>query len=123
MASEGRRAYYKEWYANGGKEKIRKSDAVWKAQHREQALNSSRRAHYKHRYGISLECYQEMAEAQQGCCAICGRLPNERLHLDHDHKTGKIRQLLCRWCNTVLGRLEMTPGMLESTSEYLVKHG
>ena len=41
-----------------------------------------------------------MLEAQDGRCAICGNKPRKRrLDVDHNHKTGKVRGLLCRRCN------------------------
>lgn len=48
-------------------------------------------------YGISTEEYDRILEAQDGKCAICGRKPTgkKRLAVDHDHKTGAVRGLLC----------------------------
>jgi hypothetical protein len=61
----------------------------------------------RHRYGISLAQYDEMAETQGGVCAICGQPPKQkRLHVDHDHETGRVRGLLCAPCNTRLHALE-----------------
>lgn len=59
------------------------------------------------KYGITAEQYNQMFATQDGVCAICGRPPKtKRLHVDHDHKTGKIRSLLCMMCNTKLGIIE-----------------
>ena len=59
------------------------------------------------KYGITAEQYNKMLAEQNGVCAICGRPPKtKRLHVDHDHKTGKIRALLCMMCNTKLGIIE-----------------
>jgi hypothetical protein len=63
------------------------------------------KADVKHRYGITEDDYQRMAEKQSQSCAICGRR-TERLDVDHDHKTGKVRGLLCIRCNTTVGILE-----------------
>ena len=53
--------------------------------------------------GVSTEDYERMLAAQGGGCAICGALPKtRRLHVDHDHKTGEIRGLLCYRCNKAL---------------------
>jgi len=61
-------------------------------------------------YGISVEQYEAMLKQQSGCCAICKKAPGEnargRLHVDHCHKTGKIRGLLCVKCNMALGWVE-----------------
>jgi hypothetical protein len=66
-----------------------------------------------------------MYEEQNGACAICkgegdGRW--KKLCVDHDHKTGKVRQLLCRNCNVVLGQVGDNPNLLEEMIKYLQKH-
>ena len=60
------------------------------------------------RYGITVEEYDALFDAQQGKCALCGGDSNGRgrLAVDHDHATGRVRGLLCFTCNTALGRLE-----------------
>lgn len=56
-------------------------------------------------YGLSTGDYQRLYDAQGGVCAICQRATgaSRRLSVDHDHKTGEVRGLLCRPCNTMLG--------------------
>src|SRR5678810_15646 len=59
------------------------------------------------RFGLSQDEYDAMEQVQGGLCATCRR-PEEsgwarRLHIDHDHDTGKVRGLLCGKCNTCLG--------------------
>lgn len=50
--------------------------------------------------GITAEEYDLRLAAQGGGCAICGATPKtRRLHVDHDHKTGAVRGLLCLRCN------------------------
>lgn len=63
-------------------------------------------------YSLSEEEYFTLLVAQEGICALC---LNERpLVIDHDHRTGKVRGLLCRSCNGSLGVLEkITLGRLE----------
>ena len=57
----------------------------------------------KHYYNITLAEYDQMFEDQKGVCAICGNPENNRrLAVDHDHKTGKVRGLLCTRCNVKL---------------------
>lgn len=61
----------------------------------------------KCRYNITLDQYDEIFEQQNGVCAICGEPEiKKRLSVDHDHKTGKIRGLLCQRCNFNLGIYE-----------------
>ena len=68
-----------------------------------------RNRHLIREYGISLENYNKMFEEQKGCCFIC-RIHQSKLEMslvvDHDHKTNKIRGLLCRNCNCRLGHYE-----------------
>ena len=55
--------------------------------------------------GVSDEDYARMLAAQGGACAIdgCNRTPKtRRFHVDHDHKTGYVRGLLCHWHNRVM---------------------
>lgn len=57
---------------------------------------------------------------QEGLCAIC-RQPSDgrRLDIDHDHKTDRVRGLLCRKCNLSIGKFEDDPNMLRRAAEYL----
>lgn len=57
----------------------------------------------KHRYGITIADYDRMFAEQDGKCAIC--LRERKLIIDHDHKTKKVRGLLCHACNTAIGKL------------------
>lgn len=63
----------------------------------------------KSKYNLTLDQYDEMTLNQGGMCAICDR--EGGLGVDHDHKTGKVRQLLCRSCNTMLGGFKDSAGL------------
>ena len=55
------------------------------------------------RHGVTGEAYADMLAAQDGVCLTCGKTPEtegQRLAVDHDHATGEIRGILCRYCNT-----------------------
>jgi hypothetical protein len=53
--------------------------------------------------GVSDDDYARLLEAQDGHCALCPSEPKtRRLHADHDHRTGKVRGLLCHRCNRVV---------------------
>jgi recombination endonuclease VII len=56
----------------------------------------------KAKYGITLEDYAAMLERQDGQCAICGTA-DEKLVVDHNHTTGRVRSLLCHLCNALIG--------------------
>jgi len=78
-------------------------------------------------YGITQEHYQEMFLAQNGKCAVCKQPETDldtrtqkiaNLHIDHDHKTGKVRALLCRGCNTAYGQLNEDPDRIRMLLKY-----
>lgn len=77
------------------------------------------------RYGLTVEDYDEMLRQQEGACAICKEPPSEgwKLAVDHDHKTGKVRGLLCLGCNVTVGYLEENPIRIQGCQAYLEKHG
>jgi hypothetical protein len=87
----------------------------WWAAHKEEGNERKRRA----RYGISEADYQAMLARQGGVCAICRRKSKRRLEIDHCHKTGKVRGLLCGNCNTALGRCHDDPDILRAAIAYL----
>lgn len=100
-----RKAYHKEYnkkyYAlNRTKERERKKD-YWK----------------KYAYNLDPIGYAAMLQFQDFKCKICG-IENLNLHVDHDHKTGIIRGLLCRNCNVGLSYIEKD-GFIEKCKEYL----
>jgi hypothetical protein len=74
----------------------------------------------KNLYGIAIEEYNLLFQKQNGKCAICNNTQlDRRLAVDHDHKTGKIRGLLCQKCNTALGRFEDNSELLKRAIQYL----
>jgi len=85
----------------------------------------------KRRYKISPETFFRLLALQEGGCAVCGKLyetggpgrrtrdGNRNLSIDHDHKTGKIRGILCSRCNTALGLAEDSIDRLLALINYL----
>lgn len=73
-------------------------------------------------YGITQSEYDDRWIAQNGLCPVCHQKPNDKLHIDHCHKTGKVRGLLCRKCNLGLGYFEDDILRLENAIKYLQKH-
>lgn len=69
------------------------------------AATKAHRAHVAKTYGIAVDDYDRLYIAQDGRCAICRRATgkSKRLAVDHDHKTGLVRGLLCGVCNNILG--------------------
>lgn len=98
--------------------------------HRRLLFPTKQRPHYgtkerdkylRKTYGISLEDYQSILSVQGGVCAICKKTPSDNisLHVDHDHKTGFIRGLLCYQCNDGLGNFKDNKELLEKAIRYL----
>ena len=87
----------------------------------------SREYRMKTKFGLTVEQVNEMAEAQGGKCAICCKRPRPKQvayiespwHVDHDHKTGKVRGLLCNRCNLMLGHVDDDVTILQTAIEYL----
>ena len=97
---------------------------VWARKYRR--TESGSRAEMRGRlkgYGITLADYGRMLCEQGGVCAICKTLrvskAHPRLNVDHNHKTGKVRGLLCWMCNRGIGLLGDDLKRLESAVEYL----
>lgn len=92
------------------------TERAYRESHREQI----RAAERKRMYGLTLEQYEAMIEAQGGKCAICGK-HMEKPHVDHDHMTGEVRGLLCRRCNLALGIFGEDISILRAAVRYLAK--
>lgn len=80
---------------------------------------------------ITLDEYKKMVEEQNNKCAICSKEETckdpkhdriRRLSIDHCHKTGKARALLCHNCNLTIGRFKDNIALLNKAIEYLEKH-
>ena len=129
------RAYSKAWY-HRNKEKARAyaaekrkanpeahkaSKRRWAANNPGKAKESGRRTKLK-AYGITLEQYNAMFEAQGSVCKICGSAsPRNRngWSLDHCHATNRVRGILCHPCNVLLGLAGDSETTLLSAIEYL----
>ena len=107
------------------KPKVKKSKRAYQKRYREKNIESintkSRGTHIKHKYGITLKQYDKMFEDQGGICKICSgvNINGRRLSIDHNHKTGKVRGLLCQRCNLELGFIEKHANDLERILKYL----
>lgn len=74
-------------------------------------------------YGITSKDYDNMLSQQGGCCRICGTPQQDfskPLCVDHCHKTGKVRGILCNSCNSMLGYAKDNLFILENAIEYLM---
>jgi hypothetical protein len=102
-----RASSYDRDYALRHRERLTRQAREWSQKNPSRVLN----AHLKRNYGITLDEFNRMLTEQGGGCAICGAREGKgkgngvRLHVDHDHVTGKARGLLCGTCNRGIGQL------------------
>jgi len=135
MTKEAKRLYTRKWYReNSAKrqayrlanvEKIKVSRRAYRLRKGDDLKVARRHSMRKSTYGISQDEFEQMLADQGGCCAICkNREPvaNRALAVDHDHKTGKVRQLLCSNCNRGLGCFRDDPKLLQTALEYQLRH-
>jgi hypothetical protein len=132
----------KYYYAN--KEKVRAATKKWfdnlteKEQHafleKQKAQSKAwrkinprdKRDRRGERFGISSKEYQEKRDQQKedgDLCGLCKRPLGERAHLDHNHRTNKLRDFIHRDCNLAIGLLEDDPKLCRLAAEYLERHG
>ena len=89
-----------------------------------------KRAPRRAQLGLSLDEYEALLARQGGGCAICGATPKRvkkdgtpyRLQVDHDHKTGKVRGLLCFQCNRLTLGKHADAERLRRAADYLDAH-
>lgn len=89
-----------------------------------------RERRYKNKYGITLQQYEEMLARQDNRCAICREHESQaqqgtvrQLAIDHDHRTKKVRELVCNSCNAIMGHADDSIERLKDIITYLRKHG
>jgi hypothetical protein len=122
-------------YRNTRKEQMQEYAHRYYEIHKDQMQEDHRRWHESHKkqgrgywlkfkFSMTREEYEAMLSQQDGKCAICGipsALFNRGLAVDHNHKTKKIRALLCHNCNTMLGHSFDDPEILRAAAKYLEK--
>lgn len=142
MTPEEKKEYYlknKERYRERNrinylqnKERYRERNRIYYANNKgKMASNRTGKKRYmtewmlKKKYGLSELEYKNLLSIQFGCCAICGKEASQykrKLAVDHDHKNGKIRGLLCVKCNGGIGCFDENQALLDRAKEYLAKH-
>jgi hypothetical protein len=73
------------------------------------------------KYNLSPKAYNQMLAQQNGVCAICREPERDgrSLSVDHDHRTGRVRSLLCSGCNKAIGFLRESPLLARAAAMYL----
>ena len=97
------KAYHHKYYIEN-KDRLRKQNHEYYLEHKDEAREYSKKYHLKNKYDLSIEEWTKLCNRQKGVCAICHR--KTKLVIDHNHKTGKIRGILCIHCNMLLGIVE-----------------
>ncbi len=90
---------------------------IWRKASRKYINYDIRRNKTLKKYGLDLQSYNNLFDKQNGGCKICGDKVN--LCVDHNHKTGKIRGLLCNGCNRGIGFMKENISNLEKAILYL----
>lgn len=110
MARKSKRAYYLR-----NREEIMSKSAEYKRR------NPRRVKAYilKQKYKLTPEERAQMINDQGGCCEICGVFQGEKLEIDHNHATGRVRAMLCRNCNSGLGFFQDSYELLSIARSYL----
>ncbi len=79
----------------------------------------------KQQYGLTVDDYERMWSAQDGRCKVCrvemirGGRTMDAVNVDHDHATGRVRGLLCSYCNLALGYAKDDAARLRALADYL----
>jgi Recombination endonuclease VII. len=96
---------------------------LWHRKHHQETKTPEKTKKYqlKSKYNMTLEEYDKLVEFQQNGCAICRQLvtSERKLAVDHNHKTGEIRGLLCFKCNSLIGLANDDEDLLWKAMEYL----
>ncbi len=115
----------KRRYREANHEKVCAQERKYAADNREKRREKRLATHLLNTYGLTLEDVQAAWDAQGGKCGICQvpMLPSGKqsrsVCVDHDHLTGKFRELLCRKCNRALGMYE---NQRDGIDAYLRRH-
>jgi len=112
---------YDKAYRTKNKDKYKERYTEYYKRYRDEHKAKSEAYRVQREYGLSLEQVDELVLKQNHKCAICGKLLKETKRcIDHDHRTGKVRGILCIRCNTGLWSLEDEEYKVKAL-EYLAK--
>jgi|ERR1035437_434713 hypothetical protein len=100
------------------KEKLMLDKKNWYIKNKDRILENS----IIKKFGLSFEDRNKKIKLQKNKCAICKNIFSKTPHIDHNHKTGKIRELLCGFCNKGLGEFKDNVVFLKNAIIYLEKH-
>lgn len=104
--------------------KLRRSKPEYKVKRRKNShkyIRANREWRLKNKYGMTLSQFDSMFELQGRVCALCksDKSDNKNFVVDHCHKTGRVRGILCSYCNRALGMLRDDVTILKKAIEYI----
>lgn len=111
-------------YKAKNRARVRELSRTWNIKNSAKKRDSAKRSQLKQRYNLSQAAYLDMLAQQGGVCAICRTPPTDArpLCVDHCHKSGSVRKLLCDRCNRGLGAFRDNPEILRAALEYLAAY-
>lgn len=89
---------------------------------RTQRSQKAKWARIKKEYGLSAEQVLNMLNMQKGKCSICDIDISNYYHIDHCHKSGKVRSLLCSKCNQAIGLMQEDASLFQKAAKYIEAH-
>lgn len=131
---EREKNYRKKYYYAHREElvqKMREKAKRFRKDNPEKIKEIDRKHSLKKEHNITTNQYKDLVDKQNGKCAICNQFETrknnksgliKKLCVDHDHKTGIIRGILCDGCNQGLGSFKDSPNLLNSAKNYLENH-
>lgn len=90
-------------YYEQNKERVKARTKAYYHNNKEKYKHIKRNYHLKENFNIDEDRYNEILSKQKNRCAICGQIGSRNLAVDHNHKYGNIRGLLCNNCNSAIG--------------------
>jgi Recombination endonuclease VII len=123
-STEAQKAYARAHY-HANREKRLEQQKAWQKENRDRKRAYDKASSLKRTYGISKQKFDEMVEAQDHKCAVCGSSePGGRgtWKVDHCHASGAVRGLLCNGCNVGLGYFKDNQDALLKAAAYLKEH-
>lgn len=90
---------------------------------KEEIRKRQRQYRLKRQYSLSAEQFTDMFQRQGNACALCkSSTTAHHWAVDHNHKTGAVRAILCHNCNVGIGHLQDNPELLRSAANYIERH-
>ena len=118
---EERRQRSRNYYRNNPAKNLAASKQ-WRLDNPEKKKQCDRTGLLRREYGLSMSEYNQMISDAGGLCALCCEL-SDKLYVDHNHTTGKVRGLVCSRCNMLMGHLETNGYLVQRALVYITTRG